>query len=209
MKIHNDVPSKEGYVKYDGNAEHIKSFSGKYRPLIIFTNKNCRANDLLDFLISGKESYVEKSNIAFNDKSTMEIRSILSNKICNVVIIEDHTEKELQDVIDILNYYTYSAILFHSRKNIIEKNHDVWLKLKNRGVTRAVLCEEDLYKGSVDLFIFQKIMSYLHLHLPIESFTYAKNYGIIKRVNNNKNHKTNKHIISNIHINWRENFVKP
>ena len=131
----------------------------------------------------------------------MEIRTILSNKICNVVIIEDHTEKELQDIIDILNYYTYSAILFHSRKNVIEKNNDVWLKLKKRGVCRAVLCEEDLYKGNVDLFILRKITNYLHLHLPIDSFTYAKNYGIIKRVNNDENHVMNTYFISNIHIN--------
>ena len=63
MIKNNDVPSKEGLIKYDKNAEHIKSFSGKYRPLIIFTNKNCQADELLDFLISDKKSYVEKSKL--------------------------------------------------------------------------------------------------------------------------------------------------
>ena len=78
MIKNNDVPSKEGYVKYDKNAQHIKSFSGKYRPLLIFTNKNCPADILLKFLMESKEEYTEKDNISFHNKSTIEIRNIIS-----------------------------------------------------------------------------------------------------------------------------------
>lgn len=209
MIKYDDVPSTEGCLQYDKNALHVKTFSGKYRPLIIFTNKNCQAESLLNFLIRGKEHHINNLKPVFTNKSTMEIRSILSNKICSTIVIEDHTEKELQDIIDVLNYYAYSTILLHSRKNITEKNHFIWKKLNEFNIKRAVLCVEDLYKGSVDLTIFKKIMSYLHIKLSIEMFTHARKYGIIKRVNNNNNHETNKHIISNIHINWRENFVKP
>ena len=97
MIKNNDVPSQEGYVKYDKNAQHIKSFSGKYRPLLIFTNKNCSADILLKFLMEGKEEYAEKDNVSFHNKSTMEIRKIISKKMCGIVITEDHTKEELKE----------------------------------------------------------------------------------------------------------------
>ena len=201
MIKNNDVPSQEGYVRYDKNASHLKSFSGKYRPLIIFTNKNCPANTLLDFLMEGKEDCVEKTNVSFSNKSTMEIRNILSNKICSVVIIEDHTEKELKDINNILNYYAYSTILLYYRKNITDANKTAWNILADKNTKRAAICVEDLYKENVNLLILQTIFSYLHLDISHQQFTNAKIYGIIKRVNNDENHVMNRHFISNIHIN--------
>ena len=199
MIKNNDVPSQEGYVKYDRNASHLKSFSGKYRPLIIFTNKNCPADALLNFLMEGKEEF-KKGIISFSNKSTMEIRNILSEKICAVVIIEDHTEKEIQDIVDILNYYAYSSILFHNRTNVTEENKKIWEMLAVHNTTRATMCVQDLYKENIG-YIFQKIFKYLHIHLSNEQFTNAKVYGIIKRVNSDENYVMKKHSISNIHIN--------
>ncbi len=201
MIKNNDVPSQEGYVQYDRNAYHIKSFSGKYRPLIIFTNKNCPANILLDFLIEGKEKYVEKGNISFSNKSTMEIRNILSNKICNIVIAEDHTEKELEDITNVLNYYAYSTILFYYRTNITDKNKTTWNMLADKNTKRAAICVQDLYKENINLLMLQAIFSYLHLGISFNQFTNAKMYGIIKRVIDDENYVMKKHIISNIHIN--------
>ena len=201
MTKNNDVPSQEGYVRYDNNAQHIKSFSGKYRPLLIFTNKNCPADTLLDFLIKSKKEYIERSNISFSNKSTMEIRSILSNKICNVVITEDHTEKELEDINNVLNHYAYSTILFYYRTNITDKDKIIWDMMTSKNTKRAAICVQDLYKENINLFFLKTIFEYLHIHLPSEQFTNAKMYGIIKRVIDNENYIRNKHSISNIHIN--------
>jgi len=201
MIKNNDVPSQEGYVRYDNNAQHIKSFSGKYRPLLIFTNKKCPADTLLDFLIESKKAYIERSNISFSNKSTMEIRSILSNKICNVVITEDHTEKELEDINNVLNHYAYSTILFYYRTNITDKDKIIWDMMTSKNTKRAAICVQDLYKENINLFFLKTIFEYLHIHLPSEQFTNAKMYGIIKRVIDNENYIRNKHSISNIHIN--------
>tara|TARA_B100000925_G_C21974908_1_gene459631 strand:- start:395 stop:1003 length:609 start_codon:yes stop_codon:yes gene_type:complete len=200
MTKNNDVPSSEGYVKYDKNAQHIKSFSGKYRPLLIFTNKNCSANILLNFLMEGKEEYVEKDNMSFHGKSTMEIRKALSEKKCSVVITEDHTEEELKDIHNILNYYTYSAILFYDRTNPIDKNKTIWDMLDSKNTPRAAICVQDLYKENINLYILQTIFNYIHVDISTEQFTNAKIYGIIKRVNNDENYVMNKHSISNIHM---------
>ena len=201
MIKNNDVPSQEGYVRYDNNAQHIKSFSGKYRTLLIFTNKNCPADTLLDYLIESKKEYIERSNISFSNKSTMEIRSILSNKICNVVITEDHTEKELEDINNVLNHYAYSTILFYYRTNITDKDKIIWDMMTSKNTKRAAICVQDLYKENINLFFLKTIFEYLHIHLPSEQFTNAKMYGIIKRVIDNENYIRNKHSISNIHIN--------
>ena len=200
MTKNNDVPSQEGYVRYDNDAQHIKSFSGKYRPLIIFTNKNCPADTLLNFLMEGKEEYVQKCDESFSNKSTMEIRNILSNKICSVVIIEDHTEKELHDINNVLNHYAYSTILFYDRTNPIDKNKTTWDILASKNTKRAVICVQDLYKENINLFFLQVIFNYLHLDISHELFTNAKMYGIIKRVNNDENYVTNRQFISNIRI---------
>lgn len=200
MIKNNDVPSQEGYVKYDKNAQHIKSFSGKYRPLLIFTNKNCSADILLKFLMEGKEEYAEKDNVSFHNKSTMEIRKIISKKMCGIVITEDHTKEELKDIHNILNYYTYSAILFYDRTNPIDKNKIMWDFLESKGVPRAAICVQDLYKENINLYILQRIFNYIHVDISTEQFTNAKIYGIIKRVNSDENYVMNKHSISNIHM---------
>ena len=201
MIKYDDVPSTEGCLQYDKNALHVKTFSGKYRPLIIFTNKDCQAESLLNFLIRGKEHHINNLKPVFTNKSTMEIRSILSNKICNVVITEDHTEKELEDINNVLNHYAYSTILFYYRTNITDKDKIIWDMMTSKNTKRAAICVQDLYKENINLFFLKTIFEYLHIHLPSEQFTNAKMYGIIKRVNSDENYVMNKHSISNIHIN--------
>ena len=201
MKKYDDVPSKEGYLQYDKNAKHIKSFNGLYRPLVVFTNKNCGGQEFIDFLVERWRDLIDwPDDISFENKSTLEIRQILSHKIYVEVIIEDHSKKVLDDIIHVLNYYAYSCLLLHSRTDISEINNYVWDQLNLFGANRAVLCVEDLMKGSVDWTILYKTLKHLLIKLKEEQFTFAKKYGIInckRNIIKNENSK----VFSNIHIN--------
>ena len=54
-----EVPLKKGYLNYDKNAEHVKTFSGLYRPLIVFANEPKIGKQLTDFIAEGKKHLID------------------------------------------------------------------------------------------------------------------------------------------------------
>tara|TARA_A100001388_G_C28755362_1_gene494629 strand:+ start:713 stop:1318 length:606 start_codon:yes stop_codon:yes gene_type:complete len=201
MKKYNEVPLKKGYLNYDKNAEHVKTFSGLYRPLIVFANEPEIGKQLTDFIAEGKKHLIDwPKDINLKNKSTKEIRNILSHKIITDIVINNEDKNTIKDIIDVSNYYTYSCIMLYSRNEHNSVNDYLWQKLKEHGVRRAAFCKEDFYKGAVDWTIMYKAFRYLYFKLTEEQFTFAQKYGIIKckeSVNNTKKHSS----YSNIHIN--------
>jgi len=201
MKNYNDVPTEEGYLKYDKNADHVKSFNGLYRPLIIFANEPEIGKQLTDFIAEGKKHLIDwPKDISLKNKSTQQIRQILSHKIITDIVIDDSCKDTIVDILQVSNYYAYSCILLYSRNDHKDVNDYLWDKMVEHGIRRAAFCKEDFYHGSIDWTIMNKAFRYLFLKPTEEQFTFARKYGIInckQNVNANKKHCS----YSNIHIN--------
>ena len=201
MKNYNDVPTEEGYLKYDKNADHVKSFNGLYRPLIIFANEPEIGKQLTDFIAEGKKHLIDwPKDISLKNKSTQQIRQILSHKIITDIVIDDSCKDTIADILQVSNYYAYSCILLYSRNDHKDVNDYLWNKMVEHGIRRAAFCKEDFYHGSIDWTIMNKAFRYLFLKPTEEQFTFARKYGIInckQNVNANKKHCS----YSNIHIN--------